>query len=226
MMAQNKTNISQDPPKDKNAPTPHSFMKDDFPLIRKALIVLIATLLTSTVLVETGSIILTKQQVNLSQAQAELNDALNKRRQAEADKQEIHNSQDKYIQLCEQGFVGEERRLDWITHIKSIRENRKLLPISYEISAQRVFQVAPEFSTDNLELHGSKMKLQMDLLHEGDLLNFLDDLKHKGFYSVQECTIKRGATETENTYQPLAAECVLYWLTLGEQTGCPEQPPQ
>lgn len=225
-MAQNKPNIKQELPKDKNAPTERFFMKDDFPLIRKAIIIFLASLLTSTALVETGKIFLAKQQSNLSQAQTELNAALNKRRQAEADKQEIHNSQDKYKQLCEQGFVGEERRLDWIMDIKSIKENRKLLPISYEISAQQVLHVAPEFLADNLELRGSRMKLQMDLLHEGDLLNFLDDLKQKGLYTVQECTIKRAASATENIYVPLAAECVLYWLTLGEQTGSPEQPPQ
>lgn len=225
-MAQSKTNIKQDALTDKNGPVAPSFMKDDFPFIRKALIVLIASLLSSAALVETGRAILNKQQNTMNQAQAQLNEALNKRRQAEAEIQEIRDYQDKYLQLREQGFVGEEKRLDWIAHIKSIRENRKLLPITYEISAQRVFQVAPEVSIGELELRGSKMKLGMDLLHEGDLLNFLDDLKHKGFYTIQECTIKRTPAGTESTYQPLAAECVLYWLTLGEQPGNPEQPPQ
>ena len=225
-MAQNKSDPKQDPTKDKSAPAEHSFMKDDLPLIRKALIVLIASLLLSAALVFAGKAILIKQQDGMNQALAQRGDALNKRRQAENDKQEIHDYQPRFMTLRERGFVGEERRLDWIEHIKQIRESRKLLPITYEISAQQVFQAVPEISIGDLELRGSKMKLQMELLHEGDLLNFLDDLTHIGFYSVQECKVKRTGTEPESEHLPLAAECVIYWLTLGERAGSPEQTPQ
>lgn len=233
-MAQNKPNPKQDPAlrqgsgqaTDKNAATERSFMKDDFPLIRKSLIILVASLLSSTALVFAGKAILIKQQDGMNQALAQRGDAINKRRQAESDKQEIHDYQPKFVTLRERGFVGEERRLDWIEHIQQIRENRRLLPITYEISSQQVFQVDPDVSISDLELRGSKMKLQMELLHEGDLLNFLDDLKHKGFYTVQECKIKRAGTEPESAHLPLAAECLIYWLTLGERADSPEQTPQ
>lgn len=212
--------------KDKSASAERSFVKDDFPLIRKAFIVLIASLLLSAALVGAGRTIQLKQQDDMTQAQVQRNDASNKRRQAENDKQEIQDYQPRFVTLRERGFVGEERRLDWIEHIQHIRESRKLLPITYEISARQVFQVGPEVTLGNLELRGSKMKLQMGLLHEGDLLNFLDDLKDKGFYTVQECKVKRAGAEPESAHLPLAAECVIYWLTLGERAGSPEQTPQ
>lgn len=208
--------------KDKSASAERSFVKDDFPLIRKAFIVLIASLLLSAALVGAGRTIQLKQQDDMTQAQVQRNDASNKRRQAENDKQEIQDYQPRFVTLRERGFVGEERRLDWIEHIQHIRESRKLLPITYEISARQVFQVGPEVSLGGLELRGSKMKLQMGLLHEGDLLNFLDDLKHKGFYTVQECKVKRAGAEPESAHLPLAAECVIYWLTLGERAGTPQ----
>lgn len=210
----------------KSASVEHSFVKDDFPLIRKAFIVLIASLLLSAALVGAGRTLRLKQQDDMTQAQVQRNDANNKLRQAENDKQEIRDYQPRFVTLRERGFVGEERRLDWIEHIQHIRESRKLLPITYEVSARQVFQVGPEVTLGNLELRGSKMKLQMGLLHEGDLLNFLDDLKHKGFYTVQECKVKRAGAEPESAHLPLAAECVIYWLTLGERAGSPEQPPQ
>lgn len=225
-MAQDKPNPKQDPSKGKNSPAERSFMKDDFPLIRKALIVLIISLLSSTALFSTGRAILAKQQASMNQTQAQRGDAITKRRQAETDKQEIHDYQPKFVSLRERGFIGEERRLDWMEHIKHIRESRKLLPITYEISAQQVFQVDPEVTLGDLELRGSKMKLQMDLLHEGDLLNFLDDLKHKGFYAVKECKVKRAGQAPESAHLPLAAECDIYWLTLGERADNPEQIPQ
>jgi hypothetical protein len=223
-MAQSKS--KQGLAKDKSAPAERSFMKDDFPLIRKALIVLVASLLLSATLVGAGRTILIKQQDSMSQAQAQRSDANNKRRQAENDKQEIQDYQPKFVTLRERGFVGEERRLDWMEHIQHIRESRKFLPITYEVSAQQVFRVGPEVPIGSLELRGSKMKLQMGLLHEGDLLNFLDDLKHKGFYTVQECKVKRAGAEPESAHLPLTAECVIYWLTLGERVDGPERTPQ
>jgi len=226
-MAQNKSNPKQDQAKDKSAPAMRSFMKNDFPLIRKALITLIASLLLSAVLVSAGRAIRLKQQDSLVQAQAQRNDASTGLHQAENDKQEIHDYQPAFMALRERGFVGEERRLDWIEHIKYIQENRKLLPITYEISAQQVFQIDPEeFQINDLELRGSKMIFQMGLLHEGDLLNFLDDLKRNGFYAAQECKIKRAGTELESAHLPLAAECMIYWLTLGDRVDSPEQTPQ
>ncbi len=206
----------------KSASAEHSFVKDDFPLIRKAFIVLVASLLLSAALVGAGRTLRLKQQDDMTQAQVQRNDANNKLRQAENDKQEIQDYQPRFVTLRERGFFGEERRLDWMEQIQHIRESRKLLPITYEISAQQVFQVGPGVPIGDLELHGSKMKLQMDLLHEGDLLNFLDDLKHRGFYTVQECKVKRAGAEPESAHLPLAAECVIYWLTLGERAGTPQ----
>lgn len=206
--------------KGKSAPVQPSFLKDDFPLIRKALLTLGASLLLSATLIVTSRAILLKLQESMNQAQVQRNDANNKRRQAEIDKQEIQDYQPKYLQLRERGFVGEERRLDWMEHIKSIRDSRKLLPIAYEISAQQPFQIDPSVPTGDFELRGSKMKLQMALLHELDLLNFLDDLSGKGFYTARECTVERAGGVLENPQSPrLTAECTLYWLTLGERTA-------
>ncbi len=226
-MAQSTSSLKQGPAKEKSAPSERSFMKDDFPLVRKAFIILAASLLSSMALVGAGKALLTEQQNGMNQAQTQRNDALNKRRQAEQDNLEIHDYQPKFMTLRARGFVGEEKRLDWMEQIKSIRESRNLFPISYEISAQQVFQVSPEVSLGSLELRGSKIKLQMGLLHEGDLLNFLDDLSSKEFYTVRECTVKRADGVPKDAQSPrLAAECILYWLTLGERAGSPEQIPQ
>jgi len=201
-------------------------MPGDFPLIRMAILVFGASLLLSMTLVGASRAIMSRQQNALIQAQAQHSAALDKLRQVEADNQAIQNYQGKYLQLFERGFIGEERRLEWIENIKAIQKNRKLFPITYEIAAQQVFQVAPEVSTGDLELHGSEMKLKMDLLHEGDLLNFLDDLTSAGLYTVQECILKRSDTLAETPISPrLAAECTLYWLTLGELTSNQEQTP-
>lgn len=220
-MAQSNLYLKQEPGAQR------SYLKDDFPFVRRALLVLGISLLLSAALIGISRAILLKQQDAMNRAQALRNDASNKLRQAETDKREIQDYQAKYMQLRERGFVGEERRLDWVEHIRHIQESRKFLPIAYAFSAQQPIQTDPGVLTGSLELRGSKMKLQADLLHELDLLNFMDDLKIKGLYTVQACTLKRtgtpalssveGAAETPQSPR-LAAECTMYWLTLGERT--------
>ena len=217
----------RDQAKDKNASFWRAFLEQDFPLIRKALLAFGTTLMLGAALVGTSRAILLEQQDSMNRAQAQRNDTRNKYLQMETEKREAEEFQPGYKQLRELGFVGEEKRLDWVEQIKSSREKRKLLPITYEISAQQSFQIDPSVPTGDLELHGSAMKIRMGLLHELDLLNFLDDLKSKGFYTVQTCTVKRVATATASPDSPrLAAECILYWLTLGQRTSSPESAPQ
>jgi len=228
-MAQSKPLLKQEPVAQR------SFMKDDFPLVRKAFLTLGISLLLGAALIGMSRAILLKQQDAMNQAQAQRNDASNKLRRAETDKREIQDYQAKYMQWRECGFVGEERRLDWVEHIRHIQESRKFLPISYAFSAQQPIPTDPGVFTGSLELRGSKMRLQMDLLHELDLLNFMDDLKIKGLYTVQACVLKRigtpalssveGAAKTPLSPR-LAAECTLYWLTLGERAGGPDETPQ
>ena len=123
---------------DKNGPAWLTLMRNDFPLLRKAIIILGISLISCSAMVIAGKVLWNKQQTAMTLAQAQYNEALNNRNQIASDNQAIHDYQAKYLQLRERGFVGEERRLDWITQIKFIRENRKLLPITYEIAPQQV----------------------------------------------------------------------------------------
>lgn len=76
-------------------------------------------------------------------------------------------------------------------------------------------------------LHGSHMRLQMDLLHEMDLLNLFDDLRQAGYFAVQDCTLKRhgaaGATAGSQAAPAPGAECELLWLTVNS-VPVPERP--
>ena len=67
------------------------------------------------------------------------------------------------------------------------------------------------------QLRGSRMQLHLDLLHELDLLNLLDDLRQAGYFAVQECTLKRNGAggPPAGATSALSADCSLLWLTLG-----------
>jgi hypothetical protein len=62
------------------------------------------------------------------------------------------------------------------------------------------------------------MKLNLDMLHEGDLINLIDGLNKQGTpFIVRDCEIKRaiGAqVDTKNLTPNLRAHCEIDWLTL------------
>jgi hypothetical protein len=221
LMATSKTPAPrQDQAKQRNAPAAHSFWKDDLPFIRNALIVLVVSLVSSAALVGVSVVVVEKQQAEKKQLQMQLKTLRGKYAQIKNEKQEIEEFQPRFLQLRKQGFVGEEKRLDWAEHIRRVQEHRKLAPLTYEVAAQQPFMVDPSVPAGDFELRGSKMQLHMQLLHEMDLFNFLDDLKGVVPYTVQACTI--GATKTAqiNALSPrFDAECTLYWVTLGERAN-------
>ena len=118
-----------------------------------------------------------------------------------------------YEQMRERGIVGEQSRLDWIESIARIKNERKLFEIRYNFEAQRPLDYPGLVATGTADFVVSRLKLDMLLLHEGDLLNFLADLQAgiKAHVSVRNCAvtrIERGAAPGATTLQPrLRAEC-------------------
>lgn len=158
----------------------------------------------------------------LDEARAQLGAALQSRDAArgrfinvETEKQDIRKFQPQFVALRDRGLIGEENRLEWVDAIRQIQQQRQLLPISYEIAPQQAIRLEANMSTGNYHLRGSRMNLHMDLLHEGDLFQFLKDLKARSFFAVQDCTIQRSQAGLGTTLSPtLSADCTLNWLTL------------
>ena len=120
-----------------------------------------------------------------------------------------------YERMRQHGIIGEQSRLDWIESIAKIKNDRKLFEIRYNFEAQKPLDYPGLAPTGTAEFVVSRLRLNMLLLHEGDLLNFLADLQAniKAHVSVRSCIVARiapGATPSATTLQPrLRAECQL-----------------
>jgi hypothetical protein len=149
------------------------------------------------------------------QAQQSRDAAYNRFAHVENEKQEIRTFQPQFVVLRDKGLIGEENRLNWVDQIRQIQEQRRLPPLSYEIEPQQPVRMDGRMPLGGYLLRSSRMSLHMDLLHEGDLFNFLEDLRQRSYFAVQECTLKRtgGAQNLPNAPQ-LAADCKLNWVTL------------
>ena len=128
---------------------------------------------------------------------------------------EIRENLVDFERMREHGMIGEQNRIEWIESIARIKNSRKLFEIKYRIEAQRPLDYPGVVVTGNTDLVVSRMKLEMLLLHEDDLLNFLADLQsaNKAYVSVRQCAvtrIERGPAQTAGALQArLRAECLL-----------------
>lgn len=126
--------------------------------------------------------------------------------------------------LQRRGVIGEEQRLDWIELLRDIR-NKHRIDLQYELAPQR------ELESDagaTFAFYASTMKLQLQLLHEEDLIRVLDDLRNEAsaLVLVRECTISRvrasDGEQSDRRAGPranLQADCRIDWVTIRERAS-------
>jgi hypothetical protein len=112
----------------------------------------------------------------------------------------------RYQQFSELGFVGIESRLDWIESLRTTSENLTLPRVSYLINPQlkAIAPVESIIAGDDISIHVSRLELEMGLVHELDLLRFVDELQQQanGLIKVDACDM----TWQGEPQEPVAAE--------------------
>lgn len=108
----------------------------------------------------------------------------------------------RYQQLSEQGFVGMESRLDWIETLRAKTSELTLPRVSYALQPQ-LTAIAPVQSImagDDISIHVSNLDLEMGLVHELDLLRFIDELQQHapGLIKVDRCDMSWQGEGREN----------------------------
>ena len=197
-----------------------NFGKRDLVHLRAPLIMLLLVLGTGAGVLFAADRHLQELKRDQKLAERQLNDARQKLGQVTHERDNIDQFYPRYQDLVAHGVVGEERRLDWVETIEKIREQRQIFAMRYVISPQKSFAPAPSLTIQNFDLKASTMSVELNLLHEGQLLGFLEDLRGevKGLYLVERCKVDRVAASVEMRYAPqLRAECALNWLTLKEK---------
>ena len=109
------------------------------------------------------------------------------------EEREIRANLQQYQALAARGIVGEEKRLDWIDTITAIKNERRLFGIGYSIEPQKELDYPGFAPGGGVKFVVSRVKIEIQLLHEEDLLNFIDDLAKRGrsYLSVRACDVQR-----------------------------------
>jgi hypothetical protein len=139
---------------------------------------------------------------------------------ANEEEREIKANLQQYQALAARGILGEEKRLDWIDTITAIKNERRLFNIGYSIEPQKELDYPGFAPGGGVKFMVSRVKIEMQLLHEEDLLNFIDDLAKRGrsYLAVRNCDVKRidrGSSGGATTLAPrLQATCVFDLITI------------
>jgi hypothetical protein len=128
----------------------------------------------------------------LAAARAERARAEERLRQITQDEREVAGHARLYRRLVALNIVGAERRLEWSEAITRIREARRLGDLRHQIAPRRPLESLPG-RPGRVESFASRMRIEMTLVHEGDLLRFLGDLRAAGYAYpvVHRCSIAR-----------------------------------
>ena len=156
-------------------------------------------------------------QRQLAAAQAERRQNTERLARIAEEEREVKEKLDVYKQLKSLHILGEEQRLEWADAMTRIRTTRELLDLRYLVDRQRLISTFAG-KPAGVEFFASTMKVEIALLHEGDLLAFLRDLRDSGnaYYAVKRCAITRtGTAPTGTSIVPrLRAECEIDLVTI------------
>lgn len=155
-----------------------------------------------------------KAELERNTATATKNQIEQRLRQVRTEELEIKERTQLLQKLRDSGIVGEEKRLDWMEMLRDTQRELRLPGMNYEFGAQTSLDNG---SDPTYAWFSSPMRLQLRLLHEEDMLNFLARVQKdaKALVIVRSCNLaplpRQG--DGRETVAQLGAECELQWLT-------------
>jgi hypothetical protein len=156
-------------------------------------------------------------------AESQANEARIRVRSITSEKQDMLAVYPHYRSLAQRGVIGPERRLDWVETVEGLVRKHGLFSVKYTMEAQKPLDApAAAGARAGFDINASAMKLELTALHEGQLLDFLEELQKAsaGITLIERCSLERMSTGRELRYAPqLKATCAVAWVTLREKEG-------
>lgn len=195
--------------------------KQDWQKLQTPIAVLVIVLIIMVGLIGFAHHYSQNQQQELLTQQNQLNSARQRYQSSGLEKDTIIQYLPLYQGLISKGFIGEERRIEWVDELRAQHQKHKLFGIKYSISQQEDFK--PEFAPNfgGFTMHRSVMKIDLDMLHEGDILQLTEslDAENTSPFMLRDCEIVRLGSNGAMSKQLVAnlhAQCELDWITLRE----------
>jgi len=206
---------------DKLAPQKWLLERDDWLKLKVTLAIIVTVVIVLALLILIARDYAARQK-NIFQIQQNMLNAARQHYQSSGLEKSVATAYlPKYKLLIQQGFVGEERRAEWITALHAQHKAHKLFDIKYQIRPQENYQPSFAERFSGILLHRSVMTLDLDMLHEFDILLLTESLASKNIapFMLHDCEITRldkAGALANPLMANLHAKCELDWLTINE----------
>jgi len=191
-----------------------NFTQADFADLKWSLGALVCSIALSGALISVSQTYLRNSLQESQTAQKQLNDSRMQLMSVQSDQENMSSYALEYNALLAQKVIGSEQRLDWMEGLEKLRQQGSVLDFKYTIAPQQPYAPKPPLDAGNFQLSRSNMTLQIDLLHEEQLLHFFTDM-HKqlnGWFMLDGCSLSRANPSDEMS--PLKADCTGGWFTM------------
>jgi hypothetical protein len=190
-----------------------SFSKDDLVDLKWSLGAFVLSIALAGSAYSLSEIYLAQSLKDRQEAQKQLTDARTHLEAAQNDQQNMATYALEYNALMAQKVIGDEQRLDWMEGLEKLRRQGRVTDFKYTIAPQQGYAPNPPLDAGNFQLNRSNMTLQIDLLHEEQLMHFFADMQKqlKGWFILDGCWLSQ-ASEVGNSR--LKAECKGGWFTM------------
>ena len=136
------------------------------------------------------------------------------------EEQEIKARTQQFQQMELAGMIGQEKRLEWTELLRDLQHRLRLPGMNYEFGPQVPLE---SVAGADYAFHSSQLKIQLRVLHEEDLLNFVAQLQKeaKALVVLRGCKLSRlpGANPAARDAAQLIGECTMEWITLRRASG-------
>lgn len=196
----------------------------DWGVLSGATVVLVLSLLVSGGLVMAGNYFRAEMQADFQQDNRQFQRESRRYLAVDEEEQVIREYLPKFRDYQQQGFIGAEHRLNWTEVLRQVSTRLKLPAMQFAIDPQETYAGEYNVNGGRYQVFSSAMQVRMGLLHEGDLVRFLDALSTQahGRFTVESCSFARRASGLSfdadkiayNKVTNLSANCELSWLTM------------
>lgn len=190
--------------------------KSDFPHLKWSATAFAISLAVGAAAIWISEDFVAKTIKDRQNAQKQLSDARNKLTAVQSDLENMSTYAKEYDSLEKRKIIGSEQRLDWLEDLEKIRKQGYVMDFKYTISPQQPYAPVPAIDSGNYALNISNMSLQFDLLHEAQLLRFLEGLhtQMNGWLLLDRCSLERTGADPGSLDVQIKANCSGGWITL------------
>lgn len=192
--------------------------KENFPLIRRTVLLALAALLLAGALYAGARWTAdwaAREHMHASAALAQAEDELAQARQSQS---ELQGNLARYRALADSGFVGEGDRLAWTEALVAAQRELGLPELQFELAARQPLVEAPAAApvfgpSAPAPMHGPQahdLRFAIAGIHEGELLALIAAVQARrlGHFRVEDCRLRRSEPD-----RGLDVDCTLRWIT-------------